>query len=445
MTESYIIAGLGFGDEGKGSIVDFLARKSGITNNVRYNGGQQAAHHVVYGKHEHCFSQFGSATFLPQTRTIISKYMLFEPYALETESEALETKGIIDPMQRMFIDNEALVVTPMHKILNRMKELESRIGSCGLGVGEAVADSKSYDKYMLKAEDLRDEEKTSYKLDFLLKVKLDQAEQIYDSHKNEYNSISCKILSEMDVEKLSKDYSKISERVSIDDCSDFFSEPCIYEGSQGVLLDVDYGFWPFVTKTKTTFENAEKLCRTGKLKIGVMRPYMTRHGRGPLPTQDENLSEIVTEKHNSYSEWQGQFRIGWMDILLMKYANEISGKSDFLAITNVDKIKSLKKIKLCNRYEYFGNDDIGRFFEYEKKGRKKLITGIKTPLDFEKNPEINDIFYDCCPVYDNFYPSSSSSEKWDKYLKFLESEEALATPIGIISRGPEAKDKEFLL
>lgn len=141
---NWIVVGLGYGDEGKGSIVDALTRRHNIGLIVRFNGGAQAAHNVWTddGRH-HTFSQFGSGMFVPGAKTLLSRFMLANPIAMINEEEHLRSVGVTDAWQRTFIDRRCLVTTPWHVALNRARERargENCHGSCGMGIGETVAD-----------------------------------------------------------------------------------------------------------------------------------------------------------------------------------------------------------------------------------------------------------------------------------------------------------------
>ena len=120
---AYIVIGLGYGDEGKGSTVDFLVRESGAHTVVRFNGGSQAAHNVTspQGVH-HCFSLFGSGTLVPEVETFLSRHVVIDPLAIEAEGAVLQKKGVEQPFERLTMDPGCPVVTPFHRIINRMRE-----------------------------------------------------------------------------------------------------------------------------------------------------------------------------------------------------------------------------------------------------------------------------------------------------------------------------------
>jgi adenylosuccinate synthase len=155
-----LVVDLAYGDCGKGTIVDFLARHTGTRMVVRFNGGPQAGHNVVTpdGRH-HTFSQFGSGTFVPGARTLLSRFMLIEPYALLNETDHLRSLGVPDALDRLLIDGACPVITPCHQAANRLRELArgaTAHGTCGLGVGEAVQDSLDHRELTLRASELAD-------------------------------------------------------------------------------------------------------------------------------------------------------------------------------------------------------------------------------------------------------------------------------------------------
>ncbi len=443
MAEVIFVAGLGYGDEGKGSIIDFLTEHSGSKTVVRYNGGPQAAHHVIRYGHTHCFSQFGSGSFVNGSITYLSKYMLIDPFSLVVEEETLRQKGIADGFERLCINEDCLVITPMHKLVGQMRELSTRCGSCGMGVGEAVRDSQSLNGRSLRVADLQDTPTLETKLDFLWRVKLDQAEQLADENPNnqEIQSRYAQIRDGDLVQWVLQFYRSFSNRLHIIPDYDF-SGRVIFEGAQGVLLDVDYGFVPYVTKTKTTFANLSGLIGDGQkvTRIGVLRAYSTRHGAGPFVSEDMNLTQAIPDLHNGMHEWQGRFRIGWLDVLASRYALEVIGGVTGIALTNFDRLQGITSIKVCTAYEYVGYDNIDRFFDYELINGRKIIHRIKVQKkpDAREQKRLTARLFDCKPVYTEFKGDESD------YLSFFESEQGLATPVVILSKGPKSKDKYLL-
>ncbi|HSD12859.1 MAG TPA: adenylosuccinate synthetase, partial [Patescibacteria group bacterium] len=169
--EAVIVTDLGFGDAGKGSIVDYLARTLRAHAVIRFNGGSQAAHNVVApdGRH-HTFSQFGSATFVDGVRTHLSRHMIVNPPAMLVEAEILRKKGVVDAFARTTISAEALVITPYQRAANRLREIarsDGRHGSCGHGIGETAADALTVGRSVVRAGDFREPEVLRRKLRWL--------------------------------------------------------------------------------------------------------------------------------------------------------------------------------------------------------------------------------------------------------------------------------------
>src|SRR5687768_225602 len=152
--ETFAVVGLGYGDEGKGTVVDYLTRKHTAHTVVRFNGGAQAAHNVVTpdGKH-HTFAQFGSGT-LAGARTHLSRFMLVNPLDLFNEARHLESLGIADPLQLVTISPDALVTTPLHVAANLIRELQNQHGSCGKGIGETQRTADDLGDAALRVSDL---------------------------------------------------------------------------------------------------------------------------------------------------------------------------------------------------------------------------------------------------------------------------------------------------
>jgi len=173
--QAIFIADLGFGDAGKGTITDFLTRELSAHTIVRYNGGPQAGHTVVTPDgRSHTFAQFGSGMLLPYTKTLLSRFVLINPFNMLKEEEHLCTLGIRDAPLRTLIDRRALVITPFQRAMNRLRELGregNRHGSCGEGIGECMADYLKYGNSVLFAGDLLDRATLIKKLRFMRDAK----------------------------------------------------------------------------------------------------------------------------------------------------------------------------------------------------------------------------------------------------------------------------------
>lgn len=354
MSTAYLIAGLAYGDEGKGATVDFLTRmsKSGLI--IRYNGGPQAAHNVITpdGRH-HTFSQFGSGMFVPDVKTHLSRFMLINPLNMMCENEHLQQVGITDALNRITVERECVVITPYQILANRILEMsraEGRHGSCGQGIGETRSDHLTYGEQVLFAGDLWDPKKTRDKLEFLREVNRNKVRATGITMLYNGNNI----LIEKDSSKwLADEYSRWPVSVQGQPYLKYEIERhdvVIFEGAQGMMIDETHGEAPYNTWTDCTFNNAETLLKECEyegdvVKIGVVRSYYTRHGVGPFPTEDESI-KVPIELHNGTNEYQGSFRKGRFDGKAFLYALEKIGDVDYAAVNHLDymKDKSIKTI-----------------------------------------------------------------------------------------------------
>jgi adenylosuccinate synthase len=448
MTTS-IVVDLGFGDAGKGTIVDALARRCSTPPLVvRFNGGAQAGHnvHTSDGRH-HTFSQFGAGMFVPGSRTLLSKFMILHPTGLLEESFHLESLGVSEPLQRLLVDRRALVVSPYQQAANRIREFargKDRHGTCGLGIGETVGDSLDHPDFRIRVGDLREVEPLRYKLHSLRKLKLEQMEPLFEKVEG---------ISEVkyDVQFLRSEYidqtvlyyldagSKL--RIIEEDEVEFQireSENVIFEGAQGVLLDEWRGFHPHTTWSTTTTENALRLIaaagRKGPVReIGVVRAYATRHGQGPFPTEDASLTAQLRETTNSDIGWQGEFRVGWFDALLTDYAIGLCPGSTGpglteLAVTCLDRVRDFPRVKMCVGYE---SGDEG-LFELDVRG---LVVGIRKgpERDLQYQERLGEALRSMKPRWIESTP--------DQLLRTIYA--LFGVPVTIGSYGPTAEDKRW--
>jgi len=265
-----LIADLGYGDAGKGSLTDYLTRRTGAHTVIRYNGGAQAAHNVIApdGRH-HTFAQFGSGTFIPGTRTHLSRFMILNPLAMLAEERHLKMLGVTDAFQRLSIDRDALVTTPFQQSANRLKEMargDARHGSCGLGVGETMSDWLAYRSDVLFAGDLADRATIIKKLKFMREVKIDQLKSLISSlPKIDPINLELQMLQDPNIINLTADvYQHFASQVILLEppaLSKILNQPgvTIFEGAQGVLLDEWWGFAPYNSWTTITYQNADTL------------------------------------------------------------------------------------------------------------------------------------------------------------------------------------------
>ena len=443
---AYIIVDLGFGDAGKGLLTDFLFRHLKADLVVRYNGGAQAGHNVVTpeGK-QHRFSQFGSGTFIPHVKTYLSRHVVIHPQALLIEGDILEKKGVQNPFSRLRISEQALVITPFHQAANHIREMvrgENRHGSCGVGVGETVADSLTKYANSVRAGDLNHPDILWRKLQAIRAFKRKEISVLCKKNTHDFAlAQECDVFEGDDlIEQWINSIARINELglvVPDSTLKDWLQESqnVIFEGAQGVLLDAEAGFYPYVTWSRSTTQNAFDLIKEFApnmpfTRIGVMRSYMVRHGPGPLPTEVDALAPLVSE-HNEGNEWQGTVRYGWFDAVLARYALAVTGGVDTLAITHLDILPRLKTWKYCLVYEELDNPKNISFISTISEG---LLSNFNLPSDFSptERTQFTQTLSKATPVLNN---CEANDERVIREIELI-----LGQEVGIVSYGPSAEN-----
>lgn len=368
---AWVVADLGFGDSGKGTITDYLVRTRSAKLVVRWNGGAQAGHTVVTDDgRAHVFSQLGAGTFVPGVRTHLAEPFVLHPTALLVEARHLATQGVPvdDALARLTIAESARVITPFHQATNRLRELTrgaARHGTCGVGVGEAVRDSLAAGTDAIRARDLfgdrtallRKLSATRERLLASLADVSDGADELAILHDA---SVSTRWVDALE---------PLRGRVVSDDALGpmLHAGPTVLEGAQGVLLDETHGFHPHTTWSDCTTKAACALLRRHGFherveRVGVLRAYLTRHGEGPFPSERPELRADLPERHNASDGWQGAFRVGHQDMVLLRYALRVSGGVDVLALTHADRLVS----SLVTGYDHAEDPTL---FVHDARGR----------------------------------------------------------------------------
>lgn len=354
MTRAWVVADLGFGDAGKGTIVDYLVRSRGAKLVVRWNGGAQARHAVVTDDgRSHVFSQLGAGTFVPGVRTHLAETVIVHPSALLFEARHLATQGVPveDALARLTIAESARVITPFHQAANRLRELArgaSRHGTCGVGIGETVRDSlESSD--VVRARDLVAERAALARKANAARERLVASLPMADLARlpaaaEELSTLRDPGVTARWIDLLEPLRARAGLVVQDDALAAMLrAGPAVLEGAQGVLLDETHGFQPHTTWSDCTPAAACALLRRhgvsdGVERLGVLRTYLTRHGEGPFPSEAPSLQARLPEAHNASDGWQGAFRVGHQDLVLLRYALSVAGGIDGLALTHVDRL-----------------------------------------------------------------------------------------------------------
>jgi adenylosuccinate synthase len=430
MKNVWIVIDLGFGDAGKGATVDFLVRDCEAELVVRHHGGAQAGHNVVTpeGLH-HTFSQFGSGTFVDGVQTLLGPSFVLHPGALLVEAQRLDGLGVRDALLRSSVDGEALVISPFQQAAGRLRDLrrgDGRHGTCGVGVGEAVRDALAGEPDVLRATDLADPDALASKLNAQRRRKQYEFAQ---GGRIEDPRAECELGILDDVKTIERTLSLWRPLMG---CLRILephetrrlihqARAIVFEGAQGVLLDQDRGFHPHTTWSDCTAKCATELLEDTDARVfrlGVLRTYMVRHGPGPFPTHDPGYDRKFPEPHNDDVGWQGSFRRGPLDLVLLRYALAACGGVDGLALTCVDRMGDT--VPICREYGFRG----------------ERIVRLPTPRPGEHAA--------LCRLGDELQrvrPGLVNVER-DRLFEFLE--EQLGVAVSLAADGPSATNRRWM-
>jgi len=370
------VVGLGFGDEGKGLATSYLCSKHERSLVVRFQGGHQAGHTVVWNGLHHIFSNFGSGT-LQGVPTYWSRFCTINPSAILRELEVLKNKGIERP--RLYVDPLCPVVTPFDILYNQDQETSNSHGSVGVGFGTTIERNEKH--YHLYVKDL-----------FYENVFIAKLDNIINYYKNLMH-VKWDVARESFIESI-KIFRKIYavEIVSLKSILERFDfESIIFEGAQGILLDMDYGFFPNVTRSNCTIKNAVQLIKEQDLPAldvyYVTRAYQTRHGNGYMSDNTPLKLKNNKEETNVSNEWQGDFRTGLLDMELLNYA---------VACDSIFERKSNNLIVTCL-------DQLTDGFKIITEGGNRKVVDI-----------LPDILYNCLsiPIESSIFSRSPDSDKY---------------------------------
>jgi adenylosuccinate synthase len=358
MKRAILTVGLGFGDEGKGATVDYLARQYQADLVVRYCGGSQAGHNVqLPGGARHTFSQFGAGTLarpVRRPRTYLGPNVIIDPSALLREALHLTELGVADPMNLVGVHPRCLVTTLWHQALNQLRELSrgtARHGSCGQGIGEARRYWLAHGQDAVFAGDLGNGGVLRDKLELLRqRALLDLQEFVGRIGAEDMEDFG---LWELNTEAVARQLGQaVRNGLAVSaDVPEY--ETAIFEGAQGVLLDEYLGFHPHTTWSTVTAHHAwEMVCQMdveAVCVLGITRAYTTRHGDGPLPTFSAELTARLQDPGNPANAWQGSLRCGWLDLPLLRYAAAVSGPFDGIVVNHVDQVGGADCL-VCDEY-----------------------------------------------------------------------------------------------
>jgi adenylosuccinate synthase len=408
--KAIITVGLGFGDEGKGATVDFLARELAADLVVRYSGGAQAGHNVVLDDgRRHTFAQFGAGT-LAGVPGYLGPRVIISPLTMVPEAEHLRELGVADPFALLMAHPDCLVATAYHAAMNRLRELArggDRHGSCGLGIGETRHYWLRYGGEAIFAADLADRRTLRQKLTLLRERLLIEMQEL-PRLDPEWSEMLHASRPGREAELL---YEAAAELRVADRPPPF--ETAIFEGAQGVLLDEWAGFHPYTTWGTVTPLHARELAEEWGIDEvetwGLTRAYSTRHGAGPFPTESRDWTAAIRDPGNPTNAWQGTIRSGPLDLALLDYAARVS-QIDALAVTCLDQLPA--ESQLARRYSG--------------------LDRIEIPHGLKEQEDLAHRLVKAQPIFENVTES-----------ELLAALEEIA-PIVSIARGPARGDRELI-
>jgi len=419
-----ILVGAQWGDEGKGKIVDILAKDADYI--VRYQGGNNAGHTVVAGNKEYIFHLIPSGILHKGKICCIGNGVVIDPAILLKELRDLRFAGI-DLTNRLKISSLAHVILPYHKILDQLRETKRthKIGTTGRGIGPCYADKTI--RCGIRMVDLLNSSVLRDKLKDNLKEKNEIFKKVYKHPGFNFSRIYKEYLN---YGRIFSSYICNTQRLLNSAIGE--KKDILFEGAQGTFLDIDFGTYPFVTSSSATAGGAcigsgVSPVRINKV-IGVAKAYTTRVGEGPFPAEfPSKFAKVIRDKGNEFGATTGRpRRCGWFDSVMVKEAVLLNGISE-LAITKIDVLEGLKTIKICTAYKYKG----------------KLFREFPADLQALKNSKP---VYEEMAGWDKTVPNLCHYQKLhpnvNKYLRKLQ--DILNAKISIVSVGSSREDTIFL-
>tara|TARA_Y100000389_G_scaffold48972_1_gene44551 strand:+ start:2035 stop:3306 length:1272 start_codon:yes stop_codon:yes gene_type:complete len=418
-----LLLGLQWGDEGKGKIVDVLTSSYDII--ARFQGGPNAGHTLEFEGNKHVLHTIPSGIFHPKAVNLIGNGVVIDPIVFMKEIEALEPYNI-DFNKKLLISKKAHLILPTHRLLDAASEAskgKAKIGSTLKGIGPTYMDKTG---------------RNGIRVGDILAVDWEEKyKRLTKKHIGMLKSYNTSV--EFDLEDLEINFFKsikALKKFELVDSEQYLIEAqkkgskILAEGAQGSLLDIDFGTYPFVTSSTTTAAGACTGLGVAPNKIkevfGIFKAYVTRVGSGPFPTElfDSN-GKTMAEIGNEFGSTTGRARrCGWIDLVALKYCIHINGVTQLMMMKG-DVLSGFDKIKVCTAYQTesgeidylpydIASQDIKPVYE-ELPGWHKDLTGITDLNEFPEN--------------------------FNNYIAYLE--EALKTPIKIVSVGPDRKQTIF--
>jgi adenylosuccinate synthase len=390
-----VLLGAQWGDEGKGKATDLLGDQ--VDYVVRYQGGNNAGHTVVIGDQKYALHLLPSGILSPNVIPVIGNGVVIDPAVLLTEIKGLNERGI--NTSKLKISTNAHLITPYHRTIDKVSERflgKSKIGTTGRGIGPAYADK--INRIGIRVQDLFDQSILKQKIEAALHDKNQILVKVFNRKGNTVEEVIDEYLGYAEILK-----PYVTDTSLLLDQALQQGKVVLLEGSQGTLLDVDHGTYPFVTSSNPTAGGASTGSGIGPTKItrviGIIKAYTTRVGSGPFPTElfDED-GEALRKIGGEVGVTTGRNRrCGWFDAPIARYAVRVNGLTDFF-LTKLDVLTGWEKIPVCVAYEIDGKhveelpasqSDFHHakpIYEY-LPGWKENISKAKTVADLPKNAQ----------------------------------------------------------
>jgi len=414
------VIGAQWGDEGKGKIVDWLSSRADLV--VRFQGGHNAGHTLVIGDQTYKLSLLPSGVVRGKL-SIIGNGVVIDPWALISEIEGIQAQGIQLTSEVLKIAENATLILPINRTLDQAREAaagSSRIGTTGRGIGPAYEDKVA--RRAIRVCDLSDEEVLSFKVERLL------------SHHNAL----MRGLGQPEVKQpeLLAALKELAPRIlpfvaptwEILDKARINHQQILFEGAQGVMLDLDYGTYPYVTSSNTVSGQAAGGSGVGPNAVGyvlgITKAYTTRVGAGPFPTElMDSTGQLLGERGKEFGTVTGRKRrCGWFDAVMVRQAIKVAGING-IALTKLDVLDTLDELRVCVGYELDGNR-ISRF-----------------PALLSQQQKLQPIF----ETLDGWGSSTQGARSWAdlpaKAIKYIRRiEELIEAPVAMLSTSPQRED-----
>ncbi|WP_100374313.1 adenylosuccinate synthase [Bacillus sp. FJAT-45037] len=348
---SVVVVGTQWGDEGKGKITDYLSEKAEVV--ARYQGGNNAGHTIVFGGEKYKLHLIPSGIFYKDKDCVIGNGMVIDPKALMEEIAYLHERNV--DTSNLRISNRAHVILPYHLKLDIVEEERkgaNKIGTTKKGIGPAYMDKAA--RVGIRVVDLMDREVFEEKLERNLAEKNRMFEKYYE-------------VEGFTKEEILDEYFNYGQQMAQYVCdtsvvlNDALDEGrrVLFEGAQGVMLDIDQGTYPFVTSSNPIAGGVTIGSGVGPSKInkvvGVSKAYTTRVGDGPFPTElHDEIGDNIREIGKEYGTTTGRpRRVGWFDSVVVRHARRVSGITD-LSLNSIDVLTGIETLKICTAYKYRG-------------------------------------------------------------------------------------------